>query len=55
MSQNLYKKAINAFDEYNFQDPNLLEYKGKKMPKEWVDAQRLHEWVKKLNPQASEP
>ncbi len=46
--------AFEKFDEANSQDPHLELVQGKKYPRELLYAQRLTEWVKKLNPQASE-
>ena len=50
-----FKKAIKLFDAENQQDPHLELVDGKKVPHEWIDAQRLSAWVLKLDPQASEP
>ncbi len=50
-----FKKAVKLFDEANVQDPNMELVDGKQVPHELVDAQRMTEWLKKLEPEASEP
>ncbi|MGV8878235.1 MAG: DUF4202 domain-containing protein [Sphingobacteriaceae bacterium] len=50
----LMETAIALFDGYNLQDPNLLTWKGAEYPAEYFYAVQLHNWVKKLNPRASE-
>ncbi len=54
MNQELFDKAIEAFDKTNSVDPNLIEIDGIKRPGELVYATWLSEWVVKLNPNASE-
>jgi len=46
--------AFEKFDEANSQDPHLELFQGKEYPRELLYAQRLTEWVKKLDPNASE-
>jgi hypothetical protein len=45
--------AFAAFDAYNQQDPNRITFQEKSYPQEYFLAQKLHEWVLTLNPQAS--
>ncbi|MRX48179.1 DUF4202 domain-containing protein [Pedobacter puniceum] len=45
--------AFAAFDAYNQQDPNRITYQEKSYPQEYFLAQKLHEWILVLNPQAS--
>jgi hypothetical protein len=49
-----FSKALRRFDEENGQDPNLLVIEGIAYPQELVYAQRLTDWVLRLNPDASE-
>ena len=49
-----FSKALRRFDEENGQDPNLLVVEGIAYPQELVYAQRLTDWVLRLNPDASE-
>ncbi|GAA4744984.1 hypothetical protein GCM10023229_25900 [Flavisolibacter ginsenosidimutans] len=46
--------ALNLFDSYNKQDPRTITYKNIAYPFEYFYALQLHEWVKKLSPNASE-
>jgi hypothetical protein len=48
-------KALELFDTYNQQDPNVLVHDGVSFPSEYFYALRLYDWVNKLDPQASEP
>lgn len=50
-----FKKAVKVFDAENAQDPNLEVVDGKEIPHELINAQRLTRWVRKLDPEASEP
>lgn len=47
--------AFEAFDNYNRQDPRTVDVNGEAMPFEYFYALQLHEWVKKLAPDAGEP
>lgn len=47
-------EAIKKFDDYNLQDPNVFIWDGKSYPREYFLALKLYEWVKKLQPDASE-
>jgi len=46
--------AFEKLDTANSQDPNREIFEGKEYPRELLYAQRLTEWVKKLDPNASE-
>lgn len=46
--------AFNAFDSYNKQDPTVFTWDGVSYPQEYFLALKLHEWVLKLDPNASE-
>lgn len=48
------EKAFQLFDDYNKQDPNTFEWEDKVYPTEYFYALQLHNWVKKLQPDASE-
>jgi hypothetical protein len=47
--------AIRRFDEENGRDPHLVIVDGAAQPHELVYAQRLTEWVLRLQPNASKP
>jgi Domain of unknown function (DUF4202) len=49
------QQALLRFDQYNSADPNLFSWQGETCPQELFLAQKLHEWVLKLAPDASEP
>jgi len=49
-----FQLALQKFDSANAEDPNQEIVNGVAQPHEWIDAQRLHEWVLKLCPNASE-
>src|SRR5947207_2709188 len=49
-----FQAAIRRFDEENARDPNTELVNGTPQPRELVYAQRLSEWVMKLQPGASE-
>lgn len=46
--------AFKLFDEYNKQDPHIINYEGVDYPAEYFYALQLYNWVKKLDPNASE-
>lgn len=50
----LFFTAIHRFDEENSEDPTQVEHNGKTYPRELLYAQRLTEWVKRLQPNPSE-
>ncbi len=54
MSEKL-QQAFERFDAYNKKDPNSFLWQGQDYPQEYFLALKLHEWVQKLDPQASEP
>ncbi|SFD99537.1 protein of unknown function [Chitinophaga sp. CF118] len=49
------EQAFNLFDEYNQRDPVKVTWNGQEYPSEYFYALKLYEWIKKLNPEASEP
>lgn len=48
-------QAFELFDTYNQQDPTSFIWEGTSYPQEYFMALKLHEWVEKLMPEASEP
>jgi len=48
------EQAFELFDQYNRQSPEKISYQGTEYPSEYFYALRLHEWVRKLEPEASE-
>jgi hypothetical protein len=46
--------AFQKFDAYNQKDPHTFIWGGVSYPQEYFLALKLHEWVIKLNPDASE-
>lgn len=48
------EQAFNLFDTYNQQDPSEVIWNGQHYPAEYFYAVKLYEWVKKLDPEASE-
>lgn len=48
------EKAFTLFDDYNRNAPEHLTYNGTDYPSEYFYALKLHEWVTKLDPEASE-
>lgn len=49
------EQAFRLFDTYNQQDPSRITWDGDQYPSEYFYAIQLHEWVNKLNQDASEP
>lgn len=49
-----FELALKKFDAANAEDPNVETVDGVKQPHELIDARRLHAWVLKLCPGASE-
>lgn len=49
------EQAFHLFDTYNQQDPSEVKWNGQHYPSEYFYALKLYEWVKKLDPEASEP
>ncbi|MGE6917521.1 DUF4202 domain-containing protein [Achromobacter kerstersii] len=54
MNDRLHQTLLR-FDHYNGADPNLFTWQGETCPQELFLAQKLHEWVLKLAPDAAEP
>lgn len=50
----LFETAIEIFDTTNAQDPRMWEVDGVAHPQELWFSERHTEWVRKLNPEASE-
>jgi hypothetical protein len=48
------EQALHLFDAYNKQDPQLFFWQGAHYPQEYFLAQKLYEWVLKLNPDAGD-
>lgn len=49
-----FDAAIRRFDEENSHDPNQDMVEGRPVPRELLYAERLTEWVRRLEPNASE-
>lgn len=49
------QQTLRRFDDYNAADPNTFTWEGESCPQELFLARKLHEWVMKLAPDASEP
>lgn len=49
------QQTLRLFDQYNGADPNLFTWEGQTCPQELFLAEKLHDWVLKLAPDASEP
>lgn len=47
-------KAFSLFDEYNRHDPTVFEVGGHAEPSAYFHATKLYDWVKRLDPNASE-
>lgn len=52
---NKIDKAFELFDNYNKQCPEHLTWAGEDFAAEYFYALKLYEWVKALDPEASEP
>jgi hypothetical protein len=50
-----FAAALRRFDEENSQDPNYQIEDGTRVPREVLYSQWLTQWVRRLNPEASEP
>lgn len=48
------EKAFQLFDSYNKQDPHTLLWDEREYAAEYFYALQLHNWVRKLDPEASE-
>lgn len=49
------EQTLHRFDHYNGADPTVFSWQGETCPQELFLAQKLHEWVVKLAPDAAEP
>jgi len=49
------EQAFHLFDAYNQHAPDKVTWNGQDYPSEYFYALKLYEWVKKLDPEASEP
>ncbi len=49
-----FEQAIAAIDAVNAHDPNMLEVHGRSGPKELIHAELMTEWVRRLDPAASD-
>lgn len=49
-----FNKALTEIDREHSKDPNKEEFRGKKHPKELLYAQRMTDWLVKIEPKASE-
>ena len=54
MDSECFSKAIEEFDAANSKDPNRENWQGKEYPKELLYAQRMSQWLQRLEPNASE-
>lgn len=52
---NRLQQTLRLFDQYNSADPNEFSWEGQRHPQELFLAQKLHDWVMQLAPEASEP
>lgn len=49
-----FELALKRFDETNSEDPNQVDFEGRRWPKELLYAHWLSGWVRRLAPNASE-
>lgn len=49
-----FNAAVDAFDEANAADPNIVEAGGKQWPKELLYSRQMAEWMDRFAPDASE-
>ena len=54
MSDDRFERAIAAIDAANAEDPNTVVVRGQSKPKELAHAELMTEWVRTLDPDASE-
>ncbi len=52
--QTRFERAIAAIDAANADDPNTVVVRGERRPKEQAHAELMVEWVRRLDPEASE-
>jgi hypothetical protein len=50
-----FNEAVGRFDQANALDPNRTVFEGREHPKELLYAQRMTQWLERLEPNASEP
>jgi hypothetical protein len=55
LEEGRFSEAIRRFDEENGRDPHLVIVDGAAQPHELIYAQRLTEWVLRLQPNSSRP
>lgn len=49
-----FRRAIEAIDVANADDPNTLDVRGERRPKELAHAELVTDWVRRLRPSAGE-
>jgi hypothetical protein len=49
-----FEQAVAAIDAANADDPHTVEVRGERRPKEQAHAERMTEWVRRLDPTADE-
>jgi len=54
MADDLLKEALRQIDEANAADPNREIHDGKEVPVAWLYGRRMYDWVRVLNPDASD-
>ncbi len=54
MASERFRRAIDAIDAANAEDPNRITLRGALRPKELAHAELVSAWVQKLRPEASE-
>lgn len=54
MDATRFQQLAQRLDALNQHDPNAITYQGKAYPRELLYAQRVSEWVTRLDPAASE-
>ncbi|MEJ6979946.1 DUF4202 domain-containing protein [Pedobacter sp. P351] len=55
MDEKKIEIAFELFDNYNSKDPKQYSFNGEVYPQELFFALQVHNWIKKLDPNASEP
>ena len=54
MTTDRLKRAVDAIDRANREDPNLETANGQKYPKEWLYGERMSQWLLRLRPEPSD-
>lgn len=49
-----FRRAVEAIDAANADDPNTIEVRGEPRPKELAHAELMSDWVRRLRPDAGE-